>query len=150
MATTRSSFRIFPCEYFGVFSQGLRSVVWPDCEYGREAELQLLASHSLKGDFEVERADGYDGVLLPWVDKCLLDDVDVWYATSSDPTQISESAMLVQGGSGVAKQGLGGEEVLLLLLKNVYNSLSMPNREDKPRNVRTQYTSSRRKCGNPL
>ena len=59
----------------------------------------------------------------------------VWVKVHS--TQISESALLVQGGNGVARQGSGGEEVLLLLLKHVCNSLSMPNREDKLRNVRT-------------
>lgn len=89
MATTCSScsFRIAfvsPREDLSVLSQGVGSVIWPNGEDGRETELQLLASHSLKRNLEVERADGYDGVLLPWVDESFLHNVDVRYATSSD------------------------------------------------------------------
>ena len=84
MATTGSSFPAPLCEYFGVFSQFFWSVVWADCEYGREAELQLLASHCLEGDFEVERADRYDGVSLPWVHESLLGYMDIRYTTPGD------------------------------------------------------------------
>ena len=89
MATTGSSvaFRIFfipPREDLCVLSQGLRSVVWPDGENGRETELQLLASHRLERDLKVKRADRDGGVLWPWVHESLLDDINVLYTTSSD------------------------------------------------------------------
>ena len=71
-------------EYLSVLSQGVRRVFWPDGEDGRQTELQLLASHSLKCDFEVERADRNSRMLLPWVYESFLDDVNVFYATASD------------------------------------------------------------------
>ena len=58
---------ISPCEDLGVLPQGVRSVVGPNGKHGRETKLQLLASHGLKRDLEVERADGYDRMPLPWV-----------------------------------------------------------------------------------
>ncbi len=72
MATTGSSLArgmccIFPREDLGIFSQCVDFVKRADCEDCRETKLQLLASHSLKRNFKVEWADGYDGVLLPWV-----------------------------------------------------------------------------------
>ena len=59
-------------------------------------------------------------------------------------TQISESALLVRGGKGVARQGSGAEGVLLLLLKHACNSLSTSNREDKLQNVRTETDDEKR------
>lgn len=89
MATTGSGLafgvgRVSPCENLCILPQRVGSVVWPDGEDGRETELQLLASHCLKGDLEVERTDGDDGVPLPWVYKSFLNNIDVFYATSSD------------------------------------------------------------------
>ena len=50
------------------------------------------------------------------------------------PTQSSESALLVQGGNGLARHGSGGEEVLLLLLKHVCNSLSNVKQREQAQN----------------
>ena len=89
MTTTCSSLPlrsvfIPPREDFSVLSQGVRRIFWPNGEDGRQTKLQLLTSHGLKCDFEVERADGNSRVLLPWVYESLLDDVNVFYATTSD------------------------------------------------------------------
>ena len=73
-----------PSEDFSILPQGVRRVIWPNGEDGRQTELQLLASHGLKCDFKVERADRNSRVLLPWVYEGLLDDVNVFYATASD------------------------------------------------------------------
>lgn len=89
MASTRGSFAfgvacVSPSKNLGILSQRVFIVVWPNGEDGGEVELQLLASHSLKRNLEVEGADGYDRVLLPWEHESFLHDVDIFYATSSD------------------------------------------------------------------
>jgi hypothetical protein len=67
-----------------IFLQGIQVIVRTNGKDSRQSKLELLHCHCLKVQGEIEWRDGDSCAFLPWFDKCLLDNPDIFNSGAGD------------------------------------------------------------------